>query len=65
LLLEHGRSSWGLFGRYQDHAAHRHFETAGCRWNQEPLDLVRAGGLVVTAHRRSFFGVFHTIEAHP
>lgn len=63
LLLEHGRSSWGLLGRYQDRAAHGHFEVAGCRWNQEPLDLVRAAGLMVTAHRRSFFGVFHTIEA--
>jgi ubiquinone/menaquinone biosynthesis C-methylase UbiE len=65
LLLEHGRSSWGLLGRLQDRGAHRHFETAGCRWNQEPLDLVRAAGLVVTDHRRSFFGVFHAIEAQP
>jgi ubiquinone/menaquinone biosynthesis C-methylase UbiE len=64
LLLEHGRSSWGLLERFQDRAAHRHFETAGCRWNQEPLDLVRAAGLKVTTHRRSFFGVFHAIEAH-
>jgi ubiquinone/menaquinone biosynthesis C-methylase UbiE len=65
LLLEHGRSSLGPLGRLQDRGAHRHFETAGCRWNQEPLDLVRAAGLVVTDHRRSFFGVFHTIEAQP
>jgi ubiquinone/menaquinone biosynthesis C-methylase UbiE len=65
LLLEHGRSSWGLVGRFQDRAAHRHFETAGCRWNQEPLDLVQAARLVVTDHSRSFFGVFHAIEAHP
>jgi ubiquinone/menaquinone biosynthesis C-methylase UbiE len=64
LLLEHGRSSWGLLGRFQDRGAHRHFETAGCRWNQEPLDLVRAAGLTVTDHRRAFFGVFHAIEAH-
>lgn len=64
LLLEHGRSSWGLFGRFQDRASHRHFEVAGCRWNQEPLDLVLAAGLMVTAHKRAFFGVFHTIEAH-
>ena len=65
LLFEHGRSSWRLLGRYQDRTAHRHFELAGCRWNQEPLDLVRAAGLTVTAHRRSFFGVFHAIEAQP
>jgi ubiquinone/menaquinone biosynthesis C-methylase UbiE len=64
LLLEHGRSSWGLMGRYQDRAAQRHFEVAGCRWNQEPLELVQAAGLIVTDHRRSFFGVFHTFAAH-
>jgi ubiquinone/menaquinone biosynthesis C-methylase UbiE len=63
LLLEHGRSSWGPVGRHQDRTAHRHFATAGCRWNQEPLDLARAAGLTVTAHGRSFLGVFHTIEA--
>jgi len=65
LLLEHGRSSWGLIGHHQDRTAHHHFETAGCRWNQEPLDLVRAAGLTVSNHRRSFFGIFHSIEAHP
>lgn len=65
LLLEHGRSSWGLIGHHQDRTAHRHFEVAGCRWNQEPLDLVRAAGLTVTDHQGSFFGIFHTIMAHP
>jgi ubiquinone/menaquinone biosynthesis C-methylase UbiE len=63
LLLEHGRSSWGLIGRHQDRTAHQHFATAGCRWNQEPLDLVRTAGLQVVEHHRSFFGIFHTIEA--
>lgn len=57
LLLEHGRSSWRLLGRYQDRTAHRHFELAGCR--------LRTAGLIVTSHRRSFFGIFHTIEAQP
>ena len=65
LLLEHGLSSWGLIGHHQDRTAHHHFEVAGCRWNQEPLDLVRAAGLTVTDHQRSFFGIFHTIKAHP
>jgi ubiquinone/menaquinone biosynthesis C-methylase UbiE len=65
LLLEHGRSSWRLLSRFQDRGAHRHFETAGCRWNQEPLDLVQAAGLTVTDHRRSFFGVFHAVEVRP
>jgi ubiquinone/menaquinone biosynthesis C-methylase UbiE len=63
LLLEHGRSSLGILGNHQDRTAHRHFETAGCRWNQEPLDLVVAAGLEIVTHRRTFFGIFHTIEA--
>jgi ubiquinone/menaquinone biosynthesis C-methylase UbiE len=63
LLLEHGRSSLGILGRHQDRTAHRHFETAGCRWNQEPLDLVHEAGLEVVGHHRSFFGIFYTIEA--
>ncbi len=65
LLLEHGRSSWGPIGHHQDRTARGHFEAAGCRWNQEPLDLARTAGLIVTAHRRFFFGVFHAIEARP
>lgn len=65
LLLEHGRSSWRLFSWLQDRTAHRHFEGSGCRWNQEPLDLVQTAGLTVIDHKRSFFGVFHTIKAQP
>jgi ubiquinone/menaquinone biosynthesis C-methylase UbiE len=65
LLLEHGRSSWGIAARYQDRNAHTHFQDVGCRWNQEPHDLVKGAGLKVLSHRRHVFGIFHVIEATP
>lgn len=65
LLLEHGRSSRPWLARFQDNRADRHYAPAGCRWNQDPIKLVRAAGLPVLAHRRSLFGVLHAIEAAP
>ena len=65
LLLEHGRSSWELLGRYQDRNAAEMLRTAGCHWNQEPHEHVRNAGLEILSDQRSFFGVFHAIEASP
>ncbi len=65
LLLEHGRSRWNWLGHYQDRNAHQHFQQAGCRWNQQPLELVQAAGLRIVSARRMFFGIFHAIEAVP
>lgn len=65
LLLEHGRSSVGWIGRLQDRQADRHARTLGCRWNREPLELVREAGLVPVEAERSFLGVFHRIVAQP
>lgn len=65
LLLEHGRSSNRLLGRLQDIRADAHAEQLGCRWNREPLELVERAGLHPVTARRTFFGVFHEIEALP
>jgi ubiquinone/menaquinone biosynthesis C-methylase UbiE len=65
LLLEHGRSDREWLGRWQDRRADRHAKTLGCRWNREPLELVRQAGLEVIAARRVFFGIFHVLEATP
>lgn len=65
LLLEHGRSDREWLGRWQDRRADRHAEYLGCRWNREPLDLVRQAGLTLLAARRVFFGIFHVLEATP
>lgn len=65
LLLEHGRSSWGWIGNYQDRSVKSMVEYGGCRWNQEPQELVKAAGLNIISTRRSLVGVFHLIQAVP
>jgi len=65
LLLEHGRSRLNWLANHQDRNAHQHFQKAGCRWNQQPLDLVQAAGLRIVSDRRMFFGIFYAIEAVP
>ena len=65
LLLEHGRSDREWFGRWQDRHADQFAKPLGCHWNREPLELTRDGGLKVVKSQRSFFGIFHRIEAEP
>lgn len=66
LLLEHGHSSWGWLANYQDRQAPQHYQAnAGCRWNQDPLDLIVAAGLSISKVQRSLLGMFFSIEAMP
>ncbi len=65
LLVEHGRSERGWAARYQDRRAEAHERMIGCRWNREPLELVRQAGLQITRADRRFLGVFYSIEARP
>jgi len=66
LLLEHGHSSVPWLARYQDDHEYAHYQAhAGCRWTQEPLDLVYAAGLRLMGSRRSILGMFHSIVATP
>jgi ubiquinone/menaquinone biosynthesis C-methylase UbiE len=66
LLLEHGRSSWSWLANYQDRHAYQHYQAnAGCRWHQDPLELVRMSGLQIVSSRRSRLGIFHSIVATP
>jgi len=65
LLLEHGRSDQEWLGRWQDRRADRHAKALGCRWNREPLDLIRQAGLKLEAAQRFFFGIVHLIQASP
>jgi ubiquinone/menaquinone biosynthesis C-methylase UbiE len=62
LLFEHGRSTWGVVARWQDRNAPQMYELAGCRFNQDPLQVVNAAGLHVISAQRSLAGVFHLIE---
>jgi ubiquinone/menaquinone biosynthesis C-methylase UbiE len=63
LLLEHGRSDRGWLGRWQDRHADQFARPFGCHWNREPLELAKTAGLKIIRSRRSFFGIFHQIEA--
>jgi ubiquinone/menaquinone biosynthesis C-methylase UbiE len=65
LLLEHGRSDRGWLGRWQDRSADRHAKRLGCHWNRDPLEIVRGTGLRLIRARRTFFGIFHVLEAMP
>jgi ubiquinone/menaquinone biosynthesis C-methylase UbiE len=65
LLLEHGRSSWAWLGKYQDRHLQDQIEQGGCRWNQEPQELVKQSGLQILSAERHFFGVFHIMVIAP
>lgn len=66
LLLEHGHSNWPWLADFQDRNEYKHFqEHAGCRWNQDPLDLVQSAGIQILRSKRNILGMFHSIEATP
>lgn len=66
LLLEHGHSNIPWLANYQDRHEYRHYlDHAGCRWNQDPLDLVQSAGIKILKSQRSVLGIFHSIEAMP
>jgi ubiquinone/menaquinone biosynthesis C-methylase UbiE len=65
LLIEHGRSSWEWVGRYQDNHVHEQIEQGGCRWNQEPQELVKEADLKILNADRTLLGIFHTMVISP
>jgi len=66
LLLEHGHSNISWLANYQDRNVFQHYQqSAGCRWNQEPLELITTAGLTVLNRRLFGLGMFHAIVATP
>ncbi len=65
LLIEHGRSSWNWLGKYQDRHLRDQIEQGGCRWNQEPQELVKEAGLHILHADRAFLGILHTMTISP
>lgn len=65
LLVEHGRSRVGWVARYQDRVADRHYQQAGCRWNQDVPALLTEAGLHIESSRTRTFGVFTAVVARP
>ena len=66
LLLEHGHSSMPWLANYQDRHEYQHYDDhAGCRWNQDPLELIGSAGIKIVKSKRNILGMFHSIEATP
>lgn len=65
LLLEHGRSDVAPIAGFQDWRSDAHYEKHGCRWNQEPLEIVSQAGLSVRDTATGMLGIITTIEARP
>jgi ubiquinone/menaquinone biosynthesis C-methylase UbiE len=66
LLLEHGHSSVSWIASFQDRNVLQHYhQNAGCRWNQDPLDLIQSVGIKILKSKRAVWGIFHSIEATP
>jgi ubiquinone/menaquinone biosynthesis C-methylase UbiE len=66
LLLEHGHSSMPWLAKFQDRHVLQHYQqSAGCRWNQDPLDLVEAAGLKILNRKRFGLGMFHAMVGTP
>ncbi len=65
LLLEHGRSRFRLWAKWQDYQDRHRGPYAGCHQNREPLELVLRSGMQPVAARRTWFGMVHLINAKP
>lgn len=64
-LVEHGRSDVGPIAKYQEWRADAHYEKNGCRWTQEPRELVAEAGLRVRDTNTGLFGMITTFEITP
>ena len=64
-LVEHGRSDVGLIARYQEWRADAHYAKSGCRWTQEPSEVVEAAGFSVEDTSTGLFGTITTFEITP
>ena len=56
LLLEHGRSKYGILNGWLDGSAEKHAEKFGCWWNRDVGGLVERSGLEVVEMRRHHLG---------
>ncbi|MFC6942623.1 class I SAM-dependent methyltransferase [Salinirubellus sp. GCM10025818] len=64
-LVEHGRSDVELVARYQEWRADAHYAKTGCRWTQEPREIVTEAGLSVRDVRTGLAGMITTFEITP
>jgi ubiquinone/menaquinone biosynthesis C-methylase UbiE len=64
-LLEHGLSDVGPIARFQEWRSDAHYQTNGCRWTQEPREIVDAAGLTVEDTSTGLFGTITTFDILP
>lgn len=64
-LVEHGRSDVEPFARFQEWRADAHYAQNGCRWTQEPREVVEAAELSVKETTTRLFGTITTFEITP
>jgi ubiquinone/menaquinone biosynthesis C-methylase UbiE len=64
-LVEHGRSDVGPIAQFQDWRADAHYAQSGCRWTQEPREVVEMAGLSVKETTTGLFDTITTFEVIP
>ncbi|OYR56176.1 methyltransferase type 11 [Halorubrum halodurans] len=64
-LVEHGLSDVWPIARFQEWRADAHYAKSGCRWTQEPRELVESAGLPVEDVSTGPFGMITTLEVTP
>jgi len=64
-LVEHGRSDVRPIAKYQEWRAEAHYARNGCRWTQEPCEVVSEAGLEVRETTTGLFGTITTFEIRP
>jgi len=64
-LIEHGRSDVGPIATYQEWRADAHYAKTGCRWTQEPGDVVADARLDVRDTSTGLLGMVTTFEIAP
>lgn len=64
-LVEHGRSDVGPIASYQKWRTDAHYSQTGCRWDQQPRDIVAEAGLTVHNTTTGLLGMITTFEITP
>lgn len=64
-LVEHGQSDGGPFARFQEWRADAHYKQMGCRWTQEPREIVDVANLTVEETSTGLFGTITTFKLTP
>ena len=61
-LVEHGKSDVGPVARFQEWREDAHYAKMGCRWTQEPREVVAEAGLSVRDSSTGLLGMVTTFE---